>query len=206
MAGREQNVCPRIFISYRREDSGGHTGRIYDKLFSEFGKDHLFLDVAHISAGTDFVMALKDRINWCDVMLVVIGKSWLTAKNSEGLLRIHLADDFVCMEISLALQREIPVIPILVDNARMPSEAELSSQLSSFARLQAVTLSDAAFHSEFDHNLMPVLNRIGTDRAKREKEEAKKREEESLQLRAAGKEEAARPEEFEEGSNWASIG
>lgn len=194
MASKDLNSRPKVFISYRRDDSSGHAGRIYDMLSFEFGASQIFLDVEDIEAGTDFTMTLKDRINWCDVMLVIIGKSWLTSTNAEGILRIQLADDPVCMEISLAMQRKIPVIPVLVGNARMPSDGELSNQLSSFATHQAIALPDMSFRLVLAHELVPRLERIGTNRAKREKEEAKKQQGE------------AGPQEFEEGSNWASIG
>ncbi|MDP2840888.1 MAG: toll/interleukin-1 receptor domain-containing protein, partial [Candidatus Methanoperedens sp.] len=64
---------PGIFISYRREDTAGHAGRIFDRLREKFGRDKVFMDVAGIEPGVDFVEAIDRAVGSCDVLLVIIG-------------------------------------------------------------------------------------------------------------------------------------
>ena len=66
-------MAGKIFINYRRDDSIGMAGRLYDRLAHTFGRDKLFMDVDHIPAGTDFVVHLNSQVAECDVLLVVIG-------------------------------------------------------------------------------------------------------------------------------------
>ena len=109
-----------IFINYRREDSTATAGRLYDRLAQAFGRKNLFMDVDHIPAGVDFVAHLNNQVAACEVVLVVIGPNWLNAKDEAGQRRLDNPDDFVAIEIAAALARNIRVIPVLVDGARMP--------------------------------------------------------------------------------------
>jgi hypothetical protein len=72
----------QIFISYRREDTEGYTGRLYDRLHEQFPQNKIFMDVDSIEPGVDFVRAIEESVSSCDVLVAVIGKRWLTA--SEG--------------------------------------------------------------------------------------------------------------------------
>ena len=66
-----------IFISYRREDSAGHSGWLFDRLRERFGKDHVFMDVSAIEPDVDFVGAIDSAVGSCDALIVVIGRKWL---------------------------------------------------------------------------------------------------------------------------------
>ena len=41
-------MAAKVFISYRRDDSAGHAGRVHDRLAHEFGANLLFMDVDSI--------------------------------------------------------------------------------------------------------------------------------------------------------------
>src|SRR5215831_15533544 len=110
----------KVFISYRREDSAGHAGRIKDRLEHELGRGLVFIDVDRIPLGTNFVTALRDEVAQCDVLLAVIGPSWLEMRDEDGTRRLDNPTDLVRIEIAAALQREISIIPILLDGARVP--------------------------------------------------------------------------------------
>jgi len=112
-----------IFINYRREDSISTAGRLYDRLSQTFGRKNIFMDVDHIPAGVDFVVHLNSQVAACNIILVVIGPHWLEAKDENGGRRLDNPDDFVVIEIATALARNIRVIPVLVDGARMPKAA-----------------------------------------------------------------------------------
>jgi hypothetical protein len=145
----------RIFLSYRREDSGGHAGRLYDRLSQHFGRNNLFMDVDTIGLGRDFVVAIQDAVGACDVLLAVIGRQWLISADPLGRRRLDDPEDFVRLEIMTALTRKIPVIPVLVGGASLPHFTELPDILQPLARRQALVVGDH-FHPDVDH-LIAVL-------------------------------------------------
>ncbi|MBV8549910.1 MAG: toll/interleukin-1 receptor domain-containing protein [Acidobacteriaceae bacterium] len=140
-----RNPMPRIFISYRREDSSGYAGRLFDRLEDRFGRRNLFMDIDSLAPGVDFVEVINSNVSACDVLLAVIGKNWLTAKDDRGRPRLDSPEDFVRLEISAALKRGVRVIPVLVGGAQMPRSQELPQELAGLARLQAFVLYDDAF-------------------------------------------------------------
>jgi hypothetical protein len=110
-------IMARIFLCYRRDDSGGYAGRLYDRLGQRFGHDNLFMDIDTIAPGLDFVEAIEKAVGTCDVLLAVIGRQWLTSTDSQGQRRLDNPEDFVRLEIVTALVRQIRVIPVLVGGA-----------------------------------------------------------------------------------------
>jgi len=134
-----------IFISYRRDDSSGYAGRLYDQMSEHFGPKHVFMDVAAIEAGSDFANVIEEKIATCDALIAIIGRGWLTCKDDQGRLRLQLSDDFVSLEIAAALKRSVEVIPVLVGGATMPRQRDLPPQLQPLARHQAVEISDPHF-------------------------------------------------------------
>ncbi len=118
-----------IFISYRRNDAEGQAGRLFDDLTLHFGKDAVFMDVAAIQPGRDFRRAIDEQVASCGVLLAMIGKDWLTASDDAGARRLDDPLDFVRLETASALKRDIPVIPVLVQGARMPRADELPDNL-----------------------------------------------------------------------------
>lgn len=119
---RKLDHKPRIFISYRRQDSIALTGRLYDRLALAFGKENVFRDVEDIPVGADFKQVLEDRIAACDVALVMIGPKWLNAANEKG-RRLEDEADFVRIEVAAALSAgDKLVIPVLLAGAEMPEE------------------------------------------------------------------------------------
>ncbi len=143
-------AMPRIFISYRRGDSAGHTGRVYDRLVDHFGQDQVFMDVDTIRPGLDYVEAVQQAIAASDGLIAVIGQDWLTASDGTGGRRLDQPDDMVRLEIAAALERDILVIPVLVQEARMPVAAELPEGLKDLASRNALEVSDARFRSDID--------------------------------------------------------
>ena len=148
-----------IFISYRREDSAPYAGRIYDRLCAHFGAAQVFMDVDDIPPGADFTAHIDAKVGSCDAMIVVIGKEWLTARNADGQLRLSDPNDFVGLEISLALQRDVLVIPVLVGGAKIPRPEELRRDLKPLAQRNAVTLNDQDFQRDTDI-LLQALEKV----------------------------------------------
>jgi hypothetical protein len=130
-----------IFISYRRDDSSGHTGRLFDALSNRFGSESVFRDIEDLEPGIDFVEALDKALDKCDVLLLIIGRSWSTIEGPRG-RRLDQPEDFVRMEVAKALERNVRLVPVLVDGATMPGAEELPENLRLLARRNAIELSD----------------------------------------------------------------
>ncbi len=134
---------PRIFISYRRMDSLTITGRIHDHLVTAFSEANVFKDVDDIPLGADFRRTLEGEVSACDVLLAVIGPTWLEASDEQNRRRIDDPDDFVRIEVAAGLRREdVLVIPVLVRNATMPGSAELPADLRDLAYRNAAFIRD----------------------------------------------------------------
>jgi hypothetical protein len=141
---------PRVFICYRREDSAGHAGRLFDHLQRSFDRD-VFMDVEGIDGGIDFQEHIRGVVGSCDVLLAVIGQKWLQSRLTEP-------DDLLRAEIKAALDRNIRVIPLLVDDARFPAGG-LPDDLSPLGRRQAMELRNGHWNADVQ-KLIEVLKRI----------------------------------------------
>jgi TIR domain len=134
---------PAIFVSYRREDSAGHAGRLFDRLQEHFGRGNVFWDVSgSIKPGEPFPRAIERAIDSCETLLAVIGQHWLMGTDATGRRRLEAPDDYVRLELARALQRNIQVIPVLVQHAAMPRAEDLPQDLQPLALHQAIELSD----------------------------------------------------------------
>jgi len=160
------NRMGSIFLSYRREDSEGQAGRLYDDLVAVFGPDSVFMDVAAIQPGRDFRKSIDQSLNSCGVFLSLIGKSWLTAKDTSGQRRLDDPADFVRIETGAALKRDIPVIPVLVQGASAPKPDQLSDDLKELAFRNAVELTHARWDSDIEvliKALRPYISQSGPE-------------------------------------------
>jgi TIR domain len=137
-----------IFISYRRDDTEGEAGRLFDDLTRQFGSNSVFMDVAGIRPGVDFVQAIEENVASCGVLLAIIGPTWATIAGATGQRRLDDPHDFVVLEIASALKRQVPVIPVLVHGAKMPSPEQLPESLKSFSYRNSVELSHARWPSD----------------------------------------------------------
>jgi uracil-DNA glycosylase family 4 len=135
----------RIFISYRRVDSEGYVGRLYDHLIQHFDPQDIFMDVTSIEPGADFIQELDDAVAGCDILIAVIGPQWLTAADEGGERRIDQWNDFVRIEIASALKQNKLVIPVLVGGSKMPAPKALPEDLQALARRNAIELSHQRF-------------------------------------------------------------
>lgn len=142
---------PKIFISYRRDDSAGHAGRLYDRLDGHFGQSQVFMDVDAIRPGLNFVDVVERAVGVCDRLIAVIGREWLWASDTTGVRRLEVPEDLVRLEISTALKRDIQVIPVLVQGAQMPRAVDLPEDLKELALRNALEVSDAHFRTDVDH-------------------------------------------------------
>ena len=138
----------KVFLSYRRDDSAAAAGRLSDRLVAELGDGSVFMDVDGIALGADFVKRLTEEVACCDTLLAIIGPRWLEAIDEAGHRRLDDPNDFVRVEIAAALQRDIPVIPILLDGTRIPRADRLPEDLKHLARRNGLEVRQASFHSD----------------------------------------------------------
>jgi hypothetical protein len=148
MAHRGKLAVRAIFVSYRRDDSEGEAGRLFADLVNQFGDASVFMDVAAIQPGRDFRKAIDESVSTCGVLLAIIGKNWVEAKNEAGERRLDNPFDFVRLETASALKRDIPVIPVLVRGARMPHPDELPDDLKDLAYRNCCELTHARWGSD----------------------------------------------------------
>src|SRR6516225_8598717 len=154
----------KVFISYRREDSAASAGRIQDRLERELGRDLLFLDVDDIPLGVNFVKVLREEVAQCGVLLAVIGPNWLGVRDEDGTRRLDDPTDVVRIEIAAALQREIPVIPILLDGTRVPKADQLPEDLKELALRNGLNVRHASFHADLDKLIRELKRQVAAAR------------------------------------------
>ncbi len=144
-----------IFISYRRDDNAIAANAIYTRLVQAFGEHDIFFDVHGMPLGVDWEAYLREQVHACRVMLVVIGRDWLTIRDPDtGERRLDQAVDFVRYEIETALQRNIPVIPLFLDGVRTLPAAELPESIQALTKRQGQSIRRAP---DFDADLSRLV-------------------------------------------------
>ena len=147
-----------MFLSYRRADSADIAGRIYDRLIQEFGNYSVFKDVDSLPLGLDFRNVLNQMVSQSRVFIAIIGPNWLGQVKDRVKRRIDDPSDFVRIEVRAALERGIPVIPLLVYGATMPHESELPEDLKALAYRNGTVIRP---DPDFNHDINRVISGIG---------------------------------------------
>jgi hypothetical protein len=168
-----ESLPGRIFISYRRLETAWPAGRLYDVLVEHFPAEQVFKDVDSIEPGEDFVERITAAVGSCDVLLALIGPNWLTITDEEGRRRLDNPGDYVRVEIETALTRKIRVIPILVDDARMPRVNELPPTLAPLVRRNAVEINPLTFDTK--RLITAVHKTLAEEQARQQAEEQARR-------------------------------
>ncbi len=149
----------KLFISYRRDDTQDITARIHERLAARFGADSIFIDIDSIPLGQDFRQALRDAVNASNVVLVIIGKQWLTITDDHGVRRLDNPNDFVRIEVEAALSRGVPVVPVLTQGAKIPRERDLPEGLSALAYRNAADVrSDQHFSGDVEQLIVRLTH------------------------------------------------
>jgi hypothetical protein len=154
-----------IFLSYRRADTAGHAGRLVADLRKRFGENSVFHDIEIIPAGADFIEAIDEAIRHCQVLLILIGNTWLDEQDGEGRRRLGDPHDFVRLEIATALRRGIKVLPVLVEGAVMPKPDELPADLAALSHRNALELSDTRWDYDVGRLLAGIESLTGKRRS-----------------------------------------
>jgi len=145
----------RIFINYRRDDSRGDAGRLYDHLNARF-PNRVFRDVSALEPGVEWDVAIDKALGACDACIVVIGKSWLSIKDVSGRRRLDNPDDTVRREIMTALRQKMRVIPVLVGGASMPSQEDLPEDLRPLTKRNALYFTE----QDWEHDVELLIQSL----------------------------------------------
>ena len=146
----------RLFISYRRSDAEHAARALCEALRARFGGERVFFDTSDIPYGEDFAQVVRERIASSDVVIVVIGPSWLGTANRDG-RRLDQADDPVRFELITALQLDKRIVPVRLDGAAAPAAAELPAPMRPLAVLNMPELRGASFDIDFDELVRQLL-------------------------------------------------
>ena len=152
----------KLFFSYRRVDSPDTTARIYERLVDRFGKKNIFKDIDSIGLGLDFRKKISDSVQKCDVILAIIGTEWLFCNDEKDNRRLDDPNDYVRIELEVGLERDIHVIPVLINHANIPAEIELPDSLKQLAyRNAAIIRPEPDFNTDVNRlirKLEEILN------------------------------------------------
>jgi DNA-binding beta-propeller fold protein YncE len=186
-----------IFLSYRRDDSAGWTGRLHEHLVHQWGPDQVFMDIDAIAPGEDFRKAIAQMMRTCDVVMVVIGPNWVTARDDTGARRLDEEGDTHRAEVAAALVADdVRVIPVLVGGAAMPKVSELPTPLKDLAYRHAAVIDDRRFASDV-RDMQESLKRFAEGLASRRAAETKAKRAAELEAARRAEEEAGRTAELE---------
>ena len=150
-----------IFISYRANDTAGETGKLVDSLKQYFFEEQIFVDIDKIEPGVDFTEAIAKSLESCDVMLAIIGPGWQGINAANNSSRINNPNDWVRLEISTALKRNIRVVPVLVDGAELPTMEQLPEDLQPLLRRQAYEISNKRWKYDTEELIRFLIKSCG---------------------------------------------
>jgi hypothetical protein len=161
---RSTHSAPRpaatLFLCYRRDDTADAAGRLYDRLVDAYGSDRVFMDIDSVPLGIDFVNHVAEQIAKCRVVIVMIGRQWQKTKDKRRRRRLDNPDDLVRVEIAAALRQGVPVIPVLVQDADMPSAEDLPDDIRPLTRRNGIELSATRWRTDVEQlirQLDPVM-------------------------------------------------
>ncbi|MFY9644138.1 MAG: toll/interleukin-1 receptor domain-containing protein, partial [Terriglobales bacterium] len=151
-----------IFISYRRQDTRYQARFIRDAFVRRVGAENVFMDVDSIPLGVNYRKFLKEWVDRCDVLLALIGPDWIDVTNPDtGIRRLEDINDFVRIEIAEALARQIPVVPVLLDGARLPMADQLPDDLKELCERQAEYVE----YRTFDEDVERLIKKLQLQQA-----------------------------------------
>lgn len=150
-----------VFLSYRRDDAGPHARSLQVQLSQRMPDARIFMDLDSIEPGLDFAEVIEDALNSSAVLVVLIGRQWVTLTGEDGARRLDNPDDYVRFEVTTALERGVRVIPVLIDGASALRRQDLPAELHKLARLNAAKLSYDRYQDDADR-LLDLIQRVLT--------------------------------------------
>jgi len=145
-----------LFLSYRTDDSVHATMAIAERLGAHFGRDHVFRDRDSLMLGMVYPRKIRRALERCDKVLAVLGPRWLEAR---GRRRIDDERDWVRTELRMAFERDIPVIPILLDGTPLPAQDQLPADIN----LLSLSNFHEVRHQSLDADVRTLIEHLDPD-------------------------------------------
>ena len=153
-----------IFISYRRGPDTPYARGIKEKLAGHFGADSAFMDL-RIRPGQQWRKVIRDAVDNSDLLIAIIGPSWAAELKARG-RESPDADDWLQLELEMALEAGLPIIPVLVGGARAPRTSELPPQLTGLVDWQAHEVTDERWDYDTDLLVAAIASSDSSDRSR----------------------------------------
>src|SRR4030095_3652201 len=147
---------PKIFISYRRSDTGQEGGRLRTALVHHFGEQQIFRDKDSIRPGVNWHEEVREALRGDTIVLALIGKTWLTATDDAGQRIIDSGESHNRLELETALRQNLQTIPVLVEGAQVPKPNELPDALRDLLTRNAVRLRD----DDWDTDVRKIIEAV----------------------------------------------
>jgi hypothetical protein len=151
----------RLFVSYRIDDSVHAATAINDRLARHFGSRNVFRDRDSLPLGALYPSRIRRALERCDTVLALIGPRWLDIHDSVGGRRLDNSRDWVRTELRMAFEREIPVVPVLLDGTPLPTSRQLPPDIGN---LSVCTFWQVR-HESFESDVRGLIDRIATPAA-----------------------------------------
>ena len=170
-AARRTYLLARVFISYRRSDTGAYADAVAQRLAAvQF--ESVFQDREDIALADNYADRIREGLAESDAVLVLIGPSWLTVRNHAGGRRLDDENDWVRREVALALELHKPVVPVLFDGARVPDVQSLPVNLVTLATTQGYDVNGNYLERDLDDLARRLERDLVAARASRDDRQA----------------------------------
>jgi hypothetical protein len=146
-----------LFLSYRTDDSVHATMAMSDQLADHFGRTHVFRDHDSLLLGMVYPHRIRRALERCGTVLAVIGPHWLSARDARGRRRIDNTRDWVRTELRMAFEREIPVVPVLLDGTPLPTRQQLPGDIG----LLSLSTYHQVRHQSFADDVRTLIEKLG---------------------------------------------
>jgi hypothetical protein len=148
-----------IVISYRRDDTEGSAGRLYDRLIGRYGEDFVFMDFNSIAPGDDWLRTIDTTVAGGNILVALIGPRWSSAADDAGNRRLDNEGDYVRREIRVAAEANVRLLPVLVQGAQMVGAGSLPADIGALSAVQPVEL-DSRYYDRDVEGLYRVIDGI----------------------------------------------
>jgi len=128
-----------VFVNYRTRDVAHVAAAVYDRLVDVLDADQVFRDVRSMAPGERYPPAIRSALHRADVLVAIIGPDWLAA-DEHGTRLVDRERDWVRWEIATALERGIPIVPVLIDDTPLPDASALPEPVAGITRVQALRI------------------------------------------------------------------
>ncbi|RFC41796.1 MAG: TIR domain-containing protein [Verrucomicrobia bacterium] len=122
---------------------------------TRYGSASVFIDFDGIPAGAEFREHLRKQLENCNLLLVIIDGNWIARSGS-----LAQEDDYVRNEIEIALERSIPMIPVLGNDAEMPKPDQLPPTIAELSYRNGARLRGGKDFSVHLRSLFSAIDEV----------------------------------------------